>query len=145
MEPESLEERLDADWAPAWRPEAGEKLVGEVTALDKRTGYGGHEYAVLTVRAEDGQEWSVHAFHSVLANELREAKPKVGERIGVKYLGQREGAGGSSYHAYRVLIDRDQQAFEWDESDGDEAAAAATQLHAPLEETSPSDDEDIPF
>ena len=34
----SLDDRLDAEFAPAWRPEPGEKLIGEVVALSERTG-----------------------------------------------------------------------------------------------------------
>ena len=33
---DSLEDRLDAEFAPAWTPEPGEKLIGVVVAISER-------------------------------------------------------------------------------------------------------------
>ena len=84
----SLEKALDTDYAPAWRPEAGDKLVGEIVGLSERPGYDETPYPIVTVRQDDGTELALHAFHTVIANELAKQRPVVGERIGVKYLGR---------------------------------------------------------
>ena len=34
--PPNLEDRLDTEFASAWRPEPGDKLVGEITGLGER-------------------------------------------------------------------------------------------------------------
>jgi hypothetical protein len=149
--PESLDQRLDADFAPAWVPEVGDKLVGEVVALSERRGNFG-VYPIVTVRRDDGEELAVHAYHSVLADRLAKAGPKRGERIGIKYEGEVDGAGDRRYHRYKVVVDRpDGDDIDWSRYSEDELLNAApasdvptevTRPHAPLEQ---GKDDDIPF
>jgi hypothetical protein len=98
---ESLDERLDAEFAPAWSPRPGEKIVGEVVALSQRTGPFGR-YPIVTLRGPNGGERAVHAFHTVLAEALAEAKPQIGERLGIKYVDRIESDSGG-YHKYKVV------------------------------------------
>jgi hypothetical protein len=92
----SLDERLDS-FAEAWKPEPGEKLVGVVVDLDSReTEYG--RYAIVTLRTDEGDERAVHAYHTVLAREFEKRTPRLGERLGVKYLGKSD----KGYEGYRV-------------------------------------------
>jgi hypothetical protein len=108
----SIEDALAAKYAPAWKPAVGESLIGEVAALSRRTGdYG--DYPIVTVRQDDGAELAWHAYHHVGRTQLGEQRPKVGERIGVKYCGQREGAGGTSYHDYKLIIERQRRDDFW--------------------------------
>ena len=108
-----LSDQLDREFAPAWRPEPGDKLIGEVVEIGQRSGEWG-AYPIVTVRQDDGQELALHAFHTVAANELAKARPQIGERIAIKYAGQRAGADGrTKYHAYRVAVERDAAAFNW--------------------------------
>ena len=111
----NIGDALDRDFAPAWRPESGDKLIGVVTDLSSRTGEYG-SYPIVTVRDDDGNEWAVHAFHEVLANEFARIAPKVGDRIGIKYAGKHPERG---YHRYRVQRDGD-AAFDWSQFAGDE-------------------------
>ncbi len=98
----SIHDALDQDFAPAWRPEPGGKLVGTVTDLSEREGYDGDPYPILTVRTESG-EYAVHAFHTVLRNELARIRPQVGTELGIKYEGKKAtGNGRGTYHSYRV-------------------------------------------
>jgi hypothetical protein len=107
-----IADRVDREYAAPWRPEAGDKLVGLVTELSQREGAYG-TYPIVTVRGADGRELAFHAFHQVAQNELARAKPAIGERVAVKYLGMKDGAGGG-YHAYRVAVDRVEPALNWD-------------------------------
>ncbi len=81
----SLEDRLDSN-AEAWKPNPGDTLVGEVVDVDTHdAGYG--SYPIVTVRTDDGGEVAIHGFHTVLKREFAKARPEIGSRIGVKYLG----------------------------------------------------------
>jgi hypothetical protein len=82
----TIHDQLDREFAPAWKPQPGDKLVGIVTALSTRNGEYG-EYPIVTVRSDDG-EFAAHAFHEVLANELAKVAPKVGDQVGIKYVGK---------------------------------------------------------
>jgi hypothetical protein len=93
---------------------------------------------------------------TVAMNELAKQCPAIGERIGVKYVGKVDGRGGSSYHAYRVQVDRgDVGAVNWakysDETSevpvsdvpGDGAEFVAQLTDAPKVDARA--DDDIPF
>lgn len=108
----SLDDRLNADYAPAWRPDPGDRVVGEVVGITERQGEY-EPYPIVTVRRDDGKEFAIHAFHTVLAGELARLQPKLGDRIAVKYTGRKEGRSGTSYHAYRAVKDGDESAFSW--------------------------------
>src|SRR5205085_256955 len=107
----TIENRLDADFAPAWKPEPGEKLVGEIVSISEREG-GFGRYPIVTLRSDDGAEIAVHAFRTVLASKLAEVRPKVGERLGVKYEGEVAGA-ERRYHSYKVAVDRAERPVDW--------------------------------
>jgi hypothetical protein len=92
----TLEDRLDAN-AEAWRPQPGDKLIGAVVDLGSRTTEYG-TYAIVTLRTEAGDEVAVHAFHAVLAREFQKRPPRLGERLGIKYLGKSE----KGYEAYTI-------------------------------------------
>ena len=93
----SLQDDLDRDYAAAWQPDPGDKLVGTVVDISERDGAFGR-YPIVTLSTEDG-ELAIHAFHDVLANELARIAPKVGDELGVKYAGKHPDKG---YHQYRV-------------------------------------------
>jgi hypothetical protein len=136
----TLDDALNAEFAPAWRPQAGDTLTGEVVGIGERVGYDDEVYPIITVRTDDG-ELAFHAFHTVARNELAKARPAIGEVIGVKYAGQKPGARGS-YHAYRVVVDRPQQAFNWSRYGVDEDAA---EPDVPSDFAAAPDNDDIPF
>jgi hypothetical protein len=147
----SIFDQLDKDYAPAWRPEPGAKVVGTVTDLTARDGQFGR-YAVVTIHAEgegfDG-EVAVHAFHEVLANELARVAPKVGDRIGIRYDGRDSDKG---YHRYRVR--GEDSRFDWG-AFGDPQPGPADMFRSEVpgdtaglgepERSTESDDDEIPF
>jgi hypothetical protein len=143
----SLEDRLDADFPPAWRPEPGDKLVGEVVGVSERTGgYG--SYPIVTLRCEDGEEVAIHAFRTVLASRLADVKPRIGEQLGVKYEGEIDG-GERRYHSYKLAIDRPERTVDWSAYSEDVPAtepvrdipADMSELDTPTKRG----DDDIPF
>ena len=149
----TLQDRLDADYAPAWKPEPEGTLIGEIVELTERDGgYG--SYPIVTVRQDDGQVLAAHAFHTVLAQQLAEHRPAIGERIGIKYKGKTRSSGERpvDYHAYVVRVDRlAGTSIDWARyGDGQQQAPPAAQ-QAPQHATGdpgptpPASDDDIPF
>jgi hypothetical protein len=103
----TIQDQLDKEFAPAWTPVAGDSIVGIVTDLSSREGEYG-TYPIVTVRGDDGER-ALHCFHEVLANELARIAPKVGDQLGVKYVGRHPERG---YHIYRVRRGGD-ESFDW--------------------------------
>ena len=134
----TLEGQLDTQFAPAWRPEPGDKLVGTVTELTERDGAYG-PYPIITLRQEDGEEFAVHAFHGVLQSELARVAPKHGDTLGIKYSGKDQEKG---YHRYRVRRAGGDSALSW--SKYAESAAADGGEQGPAD-SGERDDSDIPF
>ena len=74
------------------------------------------------MKLDDGAECAVHAFHTVLRNELARLDVQAGEHVAILYVGPRKTIdGGNSYEAYRVKCpDREPTRFNWGAtSDGD--------------------------
>lgn len=92
----------ERQYAPGWRPEPGDQIVGEIIAVDTIDGRNGR-YQCITLRTEDG-DLAVHAFHKVLAAELDRLRPKVGDTLGVAYYGKEE-RGERSYHKWRAAVE----------------------------------------
>lgn len=112
----SLEEQLDQgapslDGAPkAWCPHKYEEqsplLVGELVGVGTcLSDHDAREHPLLHVRTDDGDEFAVRCYHSVLEAEVRKLNPQVGERIGLRYFGMVKGR-TSNYHHYRVAAER---------------------------------------
>jgi hypothetical protein len=142
MSEKTLDERLDS-FAEPWKPEPGDKLVGEVVELDERTNEYG-TYPVVTVRTDDGEELAFHAFRTVAKNELAKQRPEVGDRIGIKYVGKPE---GKDYELYRVKVERNEsqpQPLDWSAYAGDEPSEAETDDISRQEER-PTFEDDAPF
>jgi hypothetical protein len=93
-----IHKQLDAEFAEAWKPKPGTKIVGVITDVTARdSGYG--EYPIVTLEVAGGDRVALHCFHEVLRGELARIAPKLGDEIGVKYLGQHPEKG---YHQYKV-------------------------------------------
>lgn len=110
----SLEDRFQGDPPSPWRPDQddADTIIGVVTGIDRADGDWG-PYPIVFIRQDNGTEKSVHAFRSVLKSELQKKQPQIGERIGIKYLGEVKGA-NRSYIGYRVELERANGAtFDW--------------------------------
>jgi hypothetical protein len=93
------------DLPPAWKPIPGEVLVGQVEGYDTYVGkYGESKVCFLRDQAS-GSLVSVYLSSTVLFNEFKKLRPKVGETVGIRYLGKVDGDDG--YHRYKVIVDRE--------------------------------------
>jgi hypothetical protein len=104
--------QYDYDFAPAWMPKAGDVLEGTVASIDSgNSAYG--VYPIVTVEQEDGEKRAVHCFHTTIRGQLGRIQPKVGDPIGIKYLGKKQSSTNKDrkYDAYRVVSD--QGGYDW--------------------------------
>lgn len=150
----SLEDRLESGLPSAWRPDQDDPdtLIGEVVEIEVGTSdYG--RYPILIVRTADGEK-AVHGFHSVLQNELMKHQPQVGERVGIKYLGDvptRPGSKFKSYKGYRVKVERDTAStFDWNRIGTAEDEIAGHVIYEqsqaePVTVPAGAGDDDLPF
>jgi hypothetical protein len=104
----TLSESLDNE-SEAWKPEPGDKLVGIVTNIEIVDSKFGGKYPVVEVSTDDTVR-VFHAFHTVAKNQLRRAKPQVGEPIAIKFLGDHV----NGYKDYRIRVERP-GAVAWEE------------------------------
>ena len=78
---------FDGTWPACWRPEEGETLIGVVKLYSTgQSQYG--EVRTVIVEREDGSRVSVWLSSTVLLACFQREKPKVGDRIGLRYLGK---------------------------------------------------------
>lgn len=159
----SLEDRLNSDtvaipWIPD--PEKAAKYDKESCALNpligtavdhfRRTNFRGDgEYDVVVLNVEGVGDVAVHCQATVLSNEMRDARPRPGEKVGVRWLGMVQGT-NQEYAAYKVIVERDSAGgFNWGvSSDGglDDQPEAQREQRAPLADgPPPPTDDDIPF
>lgn len=157
MEPEVLEAAeavralLSADTV-SWRPEPGDEVLGLLKALTRRTTEHSENYPVLTIAPLDGSTWiDVHAFHTVLWDEVEKQDPRVGDLVGVRYIGRVAGGkGGDGYERYRFGAQRlasssgspDPAALQDDDGRGsgsvpERSSTPASDSGAPVPEGSP--------
>lgn len=146
-----LGERLESGLPSAWRPdqEDPDVIIGEV--VDIQVGTSDYDpYPLIVIRQDSGEEKAIHGFHTVLKNELMRHKPQVGERMGVKYLGEQATKPGSKYKSfigYRVKVDRASSAFDWNKigQPGPEEEAYKVAESEPVTVPAGAVDDDIPF
>jgi hypothetical protein len=154
------------EFAPAWRPQPSDKLDYNVTELSMYDGAGYGAYPIGTgtlnqpARTKDGErqageEIAVHAFHTVLRNELPKHKPQVGERVVIFYGGKKR-AGDTSYHVYAVRMpERPVQPFSWGDGEDPDNPTDGSDFASPSATTASvsgakpgepaQDDSDVPF
>lgn len=106
--PRDLEHELnefDGRYPPAWKPAAGDVLVGRIVRYGEGRGKFGPIRTAILERS-DGSRVSLWIGSEVLLDQFRKARPKAGETVGVKYLGRDEAKG---YHRWHVLVDREEE------------------------------------
>ena len=136
MANEDFTKKLDEDYPTSIRMAEGNTIVADFVRIDKanNTEYGdtfvmvvdgvsGDYEDISTNQAgkiEAGKKYGLWLFHTALISQLKQAKPKPGERIAVKYRGKRQGE-KFAYHDYRVVVDRETD-FTWDDLSSDDAS-----------------------
>ena len=91
---------------PVWKPEElGDELRGVIRSVSIRESkYESGSYPYLEIERDDGEVVGWHASQSVPKRRLAEIKPRVGERIGIRYSGEQTGKTGTSYKAFVVKV-----------------------------------------
>ena len=99
---EDLEKKLDEapEIYPNWEPAAGDKLVGEVIRKDMVKGFD-----MLVVKPKNGEARTVWKITTL--RDLFE-KVKVGDRVGLKYLGEMKSEKGRNYKNIRFVLEAKQ-------------------------------------
>lgn len=108
-----------------WRPEAGDRIDGDVVRIMARTTIvegKPSKYPILIVNAGEPEYRAVHAFHSILQDQLREARVKAGDKVSIFFGGEVESKNKNakgearSYYDYSVVVNGEDTAEEylWD-------------------------------
>jgi hypothetical protein len=99
--------------APAIRLEPGQTVSGEIIQIASRTSEWGI-YPVLTLKFVDGKLGTLHSFHQLMTDRLKELKPQNGDMLFVAYGGERQknrptedeiARGRDKYHLYNLETD----------------------------------------
>lgn len=101
--------------AEGWKPENGDEIQGTVVGVkvgtsDQREASGRDpRYPIVFVRTDD-KVVAVHCFQTILENEIKSARPKIGEDIYIKCIGATGTAkikGQSPPVRYAVAVQRE--------------------------------------
>lgn len=114
---------LDQGNPASWNfEEDGADVIGYALRKEKAmTQEGPCDILVLNVKHADGMyyERSVWLFHTALISQLERKRPKVGDLVGIRFLGERQSKtpGGRPYKDYNVVVHGTQGgALDWDDS-----------------------------
>lgn len=116
----SLEQRL-AFVADDWNYEPKE-LIGEIVDIQEWS----NQFAKENAPEEDRTKpvidlltepktltgYRVYCSPTGLRNEIRKLAPHVGDRLAIRYLGQKTRPDGTKPHMFKVLLERDGEASE---------------------------------
>jgi hypothetical protein len=127
----ALEQTLKIRAAKAWRPDEGDMVSGTVITLLKRDNGEFKPYPVVILNTGEPGYVAVHAFHTLLFEQLKEIKAKAGDEFTIVYEGRVTSKKLDSkgeprtYHNY-ILVSNGETAeveFTWDTDDADEIPA----------------------
>lgn len=112
----------------------------KVLGIFRRVDSGPSDYGpvpIVVLETQSGEEIGLWLFHAVLRNQFAQQAPKVGEMVGVRFLGKRTGASGRAYSNYRVAVVRDAEArdFDWSIISDEAAMNDLSQGVAPASDT----------
>jgi hypothetical protein len=112
--------RETRNWIPSKQADDPPYITGVVVRVGEQASDYPPPAYVPTVEVFDDNDadtiWRVVGFGSVLYRELTDAKPRPGDRIGIKYVGMKSGAKGD-YPAFKVLVQhsgRPEPEIDWD-------------------------------
>jgi hypothetical protein len=166
----SFNEQMEQDrdwqsWVPGGDAEkyfTGDLVVGRLVDMAEQEGEFGIT-EIIVLEQEDGKRIGVWLSRTVLRNEVMNAKPQWGERIGIKYLGKQLKKNGDAsksrdhFEAYRVRVDRpleNRERINWGGSDAPPAPVEPVVVYGEttpqtasdfVPTAAPAGDDDIPF
>lgn len=112
-------EGFDGRWPASWRPKEGEMLIGRIIRYSEGPGRFGPVRTAIIER-DDGTRASLWLSSMVLLDQFNRERPRVGERVGVKYLGKHPQKG---YHRFTLVVDREEPAPDFSPLGGEEDCA----------------------
>lgn len=156
----TIEDRLNGPGAMPWIPDAENAkkwlaggddrncytenpVIGiAVDHYVRETDYG--PYDVLVLNVPEIGDVAIHCRGTVLQNEMNSARPRAGERVGVKLTGEGEGSRGK-YPIYKVVVEREKAGeFNWGNATPAPEPQPASQAQSATTSVADTDD-DIPF
>lgn len=102
---EQVRKQLDQGYPETWRfDEDGREVIGY--AVRKETGQTTNGPCDILVLNVNGELRSIWLMHTALINKLHELRPKAGDLIGIRQLGERQpkSQGGRPYMDYNVVV-----------------------------------------
>ena len=107
---DTLADALEGNYPDAFMfEEEGARIIGKVRGFTKGFSKYGPHLVVTIQNEENGETISVHCLHTSLRNQMLEADPKPGDRIGIIYVGDRVAETGkrkgTAYKEFRVRVD----------------------------------------
>ena len=108
--------KLDAPRPESYRfTEAGQVLSGTVAGLDVGTTYEGDRVRIVVIDPDDGNPpCSVWLLHDAMRSQMNRIRPRIGERLAIRYNGKIMSRNERPYHSYTVVSDREAGA-DWDD------------------------------
>lgn len=109
---DKLRKQLDKDYAKAWIPETkGDTIVGTMLRLEQGTTSFGPAPVVIIAEEGTGEERAIWLFTEAIRSGFNRARPAVGERVAVRYLGKQKVKNqtpgrANEYHNFKVAVDR---------------------------------------
>jgi hypothetical protein len=104
-------------FAPAWQPKPGDVLSGLITHITFGVSTYGR-YPIVTIKEANNESFSLHAFHTILVNQLIALRPKVGEEIVIKFFGKKPTkVEGQEAALYGVMMPDREAADVWGPSE----------------------------
>jgi hypothetical protein len=100
-----LEVLLGYEPPTRWRPEEGEKVIGELVRVVEQTSFG-RSAPTLYLLVDDEHYITVRASGVVLRGALDELKPRPGEKVAIKFEGMQTSAAGHQYRLHRFAVQR---------------------------------------
>ena len=99
------------DWQKFRFEAPGDSIAGEIVELRIATMADGTRMPALTIKIEDGSEWSLLASQMGLQRALAQHRPATGDTIAIVYTGDGEAKPGKSApKLFDVVVKRSDQA-----------------------------------
>lgn len=113
---DDLLDEVEEDDSEGWVPsEKGEGIAGIVIKIGETRSDFANEgddpmCPTVTLQTKDGTKWRVIGYGAVLKRELKDADPRVGDRMAVKYFGEKPikngRFAGKPYKHFGVVVKR---------------------------------------
>jgi hypothetical protein len=113
---DDLLDKVEEDDSEGWVPtEKGEGIAGIVVKISETRSDFANEgedpmCPTVTIQTKDGTKWRVIGYGAVLKRELKDADPRVGDKIAVKYWGEKPikngRFAGKPYKHFGVIVKR---------------------------------------